>query len=170
MNAKWKKANLVYHKPGMHVVLHSFLPILPPTITIIQNIICTSSLKRKPGSCCLLHSASFPFLFIILFINVRTVFCDQSTWQGWWSRWRWRRRRSVFHRGIGIPKETVLAREKANPVYVILQALRLQRVLHHWRGSENEGRRVWRVLAFHRWTKNEIISRLKFIKQKDGGK
>lgn len=142
-DAKWKKANLVYHKPGMHVVLHSFLSILPPTITIIQNIICTSGLKRKPGSCRLLHSPSFPFLFIILVIHVSTIFCHQSTRQGWRRRRRWRRRRSVFHRGLCIPKETVLAREKVNPVYVIMQALRLQRVLHHWRGSENEGRRVF---------------------------
>ena len=145
MHATWKKGNLVYNAPGMHVVLHGFLPIFPPTITIIQNIICTSSLKRKPGSCCLLHSASFPFIFIILFIHVSTIFCHQSTGQGWRRR-GWRRRRSVFHGGLGIPKEIVVAREKVNPVYVIMQALRFQRVLHHWRGSEKEG---WRVLAFH---------------------
>lgn len=169
MHATLKKANFAYHTPGMYVVLHSFLSILPPTITIIQNIIFTSRLKRKPGSCCLPQSTPFHCLFI-------TLFSHQSTRGGR----RRRRRRSAFHHRIGIRKEVALAREKANPVYVIMQALRFQIwVLHHWHGSEKEGRRVLWILAFHwmigwewngGWTKNEIVLGWKFIKEKDSGR
>ena len=39
-------------EPGIDAVLHSFLPILPPAISIIKNIIHAPRLKGEPRSGC----------------------------------------------------------------------------------------------------------------------
>jgi len=104
---------LITSKPGVFAVLHCLLPIFPPPISIIKNIVCTSSLESKSWPGCLFHSSTF--LLILFFLS--SIFSYH---------------RSTVHERP-ILAEPGLAREKANPIN-IWKALRLNYRRVQWGG------------------------------------
>lgn len=62
---------LCFHLPRVRAVLYSFLPILSPSVTIVQDVISTSGLECKPRSAGLLGPtttplATFPLVLILM--------------------------------------------------------------------------------------------------------